>query len=206
MQLIPPGEHTELVGDVQAQAQPGVTYRAQWEALVGPADRHSSTADLDVQRDPRAGAATTRSLRDRGSTRSFARSSPTLRLDDPSGRHCSHCEESQRIEPARPSKALWRPSSPLTTPNRTSTKPSNPLESYELIEMVIGPRTPQLGRFVGDIPWPRGCVLLALSEGSEIFAPRGDTELREGERVILLAPITEGTPTPQRADAPSCDN
>ena len=81
----------------------------------------------------------------------------------------------------------------------------NPLEGYEVIEITIGPRSPQLGRRFADVPWPPGSVVVAVTEGSEIIAPRSDSELMRGERVILLAPTTDDTRTPQESDTPTHD-
>ncbi len=67
--------------------------------------------------------------------------------------------------------------------------PSTPLEGYDLVEIVIGPRSPALGRRLDEISWPPGSCAVAVTEGREIVAPRPDVELRVGERVVLLAPI-----------------
>jgi Trk K+ transport system NAD-binding subunit len=81
----------------------------------------------------------------------------------------------------------------------------NPLEGYEVIEITIGPGSPQLGRRFADVPWPPGSVVVAVTEGSEIIAPRSDSELSAGERVIVLAPTTDGTWTPQESNIPNHD-
>ena len=73
----------------------------------------------------------------------------------------------------------------------------NPLEGYEVIEITIRPKSPQLGRRFADVPWPPGSVVVAVTEGSEIIAPRSDSELSVGERVIVLAPMADDTRTPQ---------
>ena len=65
-------------------------------------------------------------------------------------------------------------------------EPSSPLAGYELLELDVGP--PAQGRRIGEIAWPRGHHAVAVTEGREVIAARPDTELRAGERVILLAP------------------
>jgi CIC family chloride channel protein len=66
--------------------------------------------------------------------------------------------------------------------------PTNPLTGYETIEVSIGPRSPALGKRLDDVLWPPGCLVVAVTEGRELAAPRGDAVLRAGERVIILAP------------------
>jgi CIC family chloride channel protein len=66
--------------------------------------------------------------------------------------------------------------------------PSTPLGGYDLVEIVIGPRSPALGRRLGEIAWPPGSLAVAIAKGHEIIAPRADLELRSGERVVLLTP------------------
>ncbi len=66
-----------------------------------------------------------------------------------------------------------------------------PLEGYEIIEVSIGPRSPALGRRIGEVPWPAGSIVVAMSVERELVAPRSDLEFRAGERVVLLAPTGE---------------
>jgi CIC family chloride channel protein len=74
--------------------------------------------------------------------------------------------------------------------------PRTPLEGYEIIEVTIGPESPALGRRIGEVPWPAGSIVVAISDHRELVAPRSDIELRAGERVILLAPTGESKRTP----------
>jgi CIC family chloride channel protein len=66
--------------------------------------------------------------------------------------------------------------------------PSTPLRGYDLVEIVIGPRSPVLGRRLGEIAWPPGSLAVAVTEDRQIVAPHADVELRSGERVVLLTP------------------
>ena len=73
-------------------------------------------------------------------------------------------------------------------PRALAHTPSTPLSGYEIVEITITPESPALGRPVGEIAWPPGSIIVAISEGHEIVPVRDDTELHAGERIILLAP------------------
>ena len=66
--------------------------------------------------------------------------------------------------------------------------PSNPLHGYEIVEITLSRESPALGRRLGELPWPPGYLVVAVTERREIGAPQSDSELRVGERLILLAP------------------
>ena len=65
--------------------------------------------------------------------------------------------------------------------------PGTPLTDYEVLELRVQPDSPALGRRIFDVDWPPGCTVVAVTEGREIHAARGDLTLRPGERVIVLA-------------------
>jgi CIC family chloride channel protein len=67
--------------------------------------------------------------------------------------------------------------------------PTNPLEDYEVVEISISPSSPLLGLRVDEVAWPPGYLAVAVSEGRELGAPRKDSKLLVGERVILLTPV-----------------
>ena len=73
-------------------------------------------------------------------------------------------------------------------PEALAHTPSTPLSGYEIVEITITPESPALGRPAGNIAWPPGSLIVAISEGHEIVPVRNDTELHAGERIILLAP------------------
>ena len=75
-----------------------------------------------------------------------------------------------------------------TDPTAASRTPSTPLRGYEMLELRILPGSPASGRRVGDIAWPAGCTVVAITQGREIHAGRPDLELVPGERAIVLAP------------------
>ena len=73
-------------------------------------------------------------------------------------------------------------------PERSAHVPSSPLSGYKIIELAVGPGSPALGTRVGEFPWPAGSVAVAATRGREIVPLRNDSELRVGQRVILLTP------------------
>ena len=66
--------------------------------------------------------------------------------------------------------------------------PTSPLEDYQILEIAVLPDSPAIGRRVGDVSWPAGTIVVAVTEGFEIGPPRNEARLHSGERVILLAP------------------
>jgi CIC family chloride channel protein len=66
--------------------------------------------------------------------------------------------------------------------------PTTPLRGYEIFELTIGPRGSACGRLLGDVPWPSGARVVAVSDGDRLVSPRADIELRPGARVVVLAP------------------
>ncbi len=73
-------------------------------------------------------------------------------------------------------------------PESRAHRPSAPLAGYEIIEITLGLESPAAGHRVGEIAWPPASRVVAVTEGRETVPPVSDTELRAGERVILLAP------------------
>ncbi len=73
-------------------------------------------------------------------------------------------------------------------PEALAHTPSTPLSGYEILEITITPESPALGHPAGNIAWPPGSIIVAISEGHEIVPVRNDNELHAGERIILLAP------------------
>jgi len=74
-------------------------------------------------------------------------------------------------------------------PDALAHTPSTPLSGYEIVEITITPDSPALGRCAGNIAWPTGSIIVAVSEGHAIVPVHNDTELHAGERIILLAPV-----------------
>ncbi|HZO76410.1 MAG TPA: chloride channel protein [Solirubrobacteraceae bacterium] len=69
--------------------------------------------------------------------------------------------------------------------------PSTPLRGYQMLELRILEDSPASGRRVGDIQWPPGCIVAAVTTGREVRVARPDLPLEPGERVIVLAPARE---------------
>ncbi|MGB0091336.1 MAG: TrkA C-terminal domain-containing protein [Solirubrobacteraceae bacterium] len=76
-------------------------------------------------------------------------------------------------------------------PSAAIHKPSTPLRGYQILELRILADSPARGRRVADIPWPPGCIVVAITQGREIHAARLNLQLHPGERVIVLAPTGE---------------
>ena len=72
-------------------------------------------------------------------------------------------------------------------------KPSTPLVGYEILELRIFPNSPAVGRRVGELDWPPGSTVVAVTQGREIHAARPDLQLQSGERVIVLAPTFDAS-------------
>ena len=74
-------------------------------------------------------------------------------------------------------------------------KPPKPLHGYDLFEIPIRASSAIVDRRVAEVAWPRGSVVVALSENHELVAPRTDSRLLAGERIVLLAPVAEEDPS-----------
>ena len=74
---------------------------------------------------------------------------------------------------------------PVDAAHRSST----PLEGYEIVDLSITANSSADGRRVGDIEWPPGAIVVAVTDAGEMSPARPTTTLRAGERVLLLAPI-----------------
>lgn len=68
-------------------------------------------------------------------------------------------------------------------------EPRTPLDGYEIIELAVRPDSPAAGKQLGQLRWPAGAQVVAVTQRRELVAPRSDIELRPGERIVLLAPI-----------------
>jgi chloride channel protein, CIC family len=201
MQPLPQGERTELVGHVPSETQPGQIDRARWDALVGAVvvarqpqtllgdeTLEQALRQLDLyglvglpvlstDRHHLSGWVTRRDV-----IRAIARSL---------GASVSEAEKGTEAAEF----AVHDPRSHIH-------EPTNPLEGYEVIEVAIGPGSPQVGRHFEDVPWPPGCLVVAITEGREIVTPRTDAVLSAGERVILLVPTNGLEATTPSAPGP----
>jgi chloride channel protein, CIC family len=193
MQPLSPGEHTVLTQPATAEAPAAATNATQWEALVGP---------VTVTRRPQT------LLSDETLEQALRQLDlyglVGLPVLSPDRHHLAGwmtrrdvigaIAQNLSASASEAEKGTLAAEFALDDPESHVHEAPNPLEGYEIIEITIGPRSPQLGRRVFDVPWPPGSVVVAVTEGSEIIAPRSDSELSSGQRVVLLAPTTNGAP------------
>jgi chloride channel protein, CIC family len=78
--------------------------------------------------------------------------------------------------------------------------PSTPLRDHQLIELTLRDGSPATDQRLGEIRWPRGSHVVAVTEGREVVVPRSDLRLRAGDRIIVLAP-TDPAQTPAKEEA-----
>jgi CIC family chloride channel protein len=71
----------------------------------------------------------------------------------------------------------------------TGPEPTRPLAGYELLELRVQPDSPARGLRVGEVRWPPGSAVVALTHGREVHAAAPDLRLYPGERVLVLAPL-----------------
>ncbi len=76
--------------------------------------------------------------------------------------------------------------------------PRTPLDGYEIVEIAIRADSPARGRRLGEIPWPSGSLVVAVTERRELISPRSDVVLHAGERVVLLLPVGDVEANGQR--------
>jgi chloride channel protein, CIC family len=76
---------------------------------------------------------------------------------------------------------------------RAAHESSAPLRGYKVVDLSITPNSSAAGRRVGEVPWPRGAVVVAVSEAGEIAPALPTTTIRAGERVVLLTPAQAAT-------------
>ena len=204
MQPIPQGERTDLVRDGHAPPQRGATDETQWEALVGP---------VTVTRRPQT--LLSNETLEQALRQLDLYGLVGLPVLSPDRHHLTGwmtrrdviraIAQNLSASASEAEKGTLAAEFATDDPQSHVHEAPNPLEDYEVIEITIGPGSPQLGRRFGDVSWPPGSVVVAVTEGSEIIAPRSDSELSAGERVILLAPTTDDTWTPQESDIPNHD-
>jgi CIC family chloride channel protein len=77
-------------------------------------------------------------------------------------------------------------------PERAARSSSAPLDGYEIVELSITPGSAAAGRRVSDVAWPDGAIVVAVTDRGELVTPSPDAELRAGERVVVLTPVSDG--------------
>jgi CIC family chloride channel protein len=68
-----------------------------------------------------------------------------------------------------------------------------------VLELTVLADSPARGRSVGEIDWPAGSIVAAVTQGREIHAAHPALKLQAGERVIVLAPAGEQRAEPAAA-------
>jgi potassium/hydrogen antiporter len=58
--------------------------------------------------------------------------------------------------------------------------------SGEVVPFYIAPASAVAGARIADLPLPEGCTVALISRGTELVAPRGNTELRPGDHVHVF--------------------
>ena len=56
-----------------------------------------------------------------------------------------------------------------------------------LVDVDVSAASPLAGRTIADAPWPRETVVVSVSRGDRLIVPRGEVELRTGDRVTIFA-------------------
>ncbi|MGC9221002.1 MAG: chloride channel protein [Solirubrobacteraceae bacterium] len=80
--------------------------------------------------------------------------------------------------------------------------PTRPLPGYELLEVRVLADSPALGRTVGEVSWPAGSVVVAVTHGREIHAAAPQLRLYAGERVLVLSPLRKAAQSAAGPDGP----
>ncbi|MHB1613299.1 MAG: potassium channel family protein [Actinomycetes bacterium] len=57
-----------------------------------------------------------------------------------------------------------------------------------LVEITLPSDSPMVGDRVADVPWPEGCVLVAIIREGRPFAPTADDPLETGDELLIVAP------------------
>ncbi len=61
-----------------------------------------------------------------------------------------------------------------------------------LVELHIAMDSPVAGKTIGELTWPRGCIIVSVLHENDIIFPRGATSLQAGDTIIgLVAPEAE---------------
>ncbi|MHB8718409.1 MAG: TrkA C-terminal domain-containing protein [Candidatus Dormibacteria bacterium] len=79
--------------------------------------------------------------------------------------------------------AATRPPVPGAPPQSAAPR----LGDFRIVDVTL-PDSQTGGHRVRDVAWPESSLVLAIRRGQEIVVPRGDTELRGGDRLTVLLP------------------
>ncbi len=56
----------------------------------------------------------------------------------------------------------------------------------EVLELMIMPHSPLVGRKMSEIPWPENSLVASIRRGTRLIIPHGDTLLQEGDRLAVV--------------------
>jgi cell volume regulation protein A len=76
---------------------------------------------------------------------------------------------------------------PVTPDAVLEIESTRPLQ-VELITFYIAPASAVCGARIADIPFPERSSAMLVVRGSELLAPRGETQLLEGDHVFVFCP------------------
>jgi chloride channel protein, CIC family len=69
--------------------------------------------------------------------------------------------------------------------------PRTALHGYEMVQLTINAGSPISGRRLGEVVWPTGAHVVAVTENHELIPAHDDAVVGVGERVVLLIPNSE---------------
>jgi CIC family chloride channel protein len=81
-------------------------------------------------------------------------------------------------------------------PASAAAHPSAPLPGYQVIEVAITGCSPAAGHKLSDVRWPPASIPVSVLRGTQLHPPVPDTTLAAGDRVCLLVPAAEKSPSP----------
>ena len=67
----------------------------------------------------------------------------------------------------------------------------------EAIELEVGPNSPAIGKTLADLRLPHSLIIGGVQRGDEAFVPRGNTEIKKGDHLIVIA-LPEAIPTAEK--------
>lgn len=62
-----------------------------------------------------------------------------------------------------------------------------PGSDAEVIELEVGSRSPAVGKSLSELALPKSVIVGGVQRGESVFVPRGDSIIREGDHLIVIA-------------------
>jgi trk system potassium uptake protein TrkA len=56
----------------------------------------------------------------------------------------------------------------------------------EIVQTSLSPSSPVVNKKIMDLVLPKGTLFISINRGDEVIIPRGDTDLREDDQVLVL--------------------